>query len=158
MPMSSTATAGWSPIPTSASCCATPISQTCRRWPLHWPRPPPFPPPRAGEGQGGGRRIARAAWAARAMAAKPVWTAHAAIAPLGWTVFVELPLSEALAPLYGSALRSAGLLALALGLATLAALFLARRVTLPIRKVQGGAPRVRARGPDPQILTHTGEP
>jgi hypothetical protein len=37
-------------------------------------------------------------------------TAHAAIAPLGWTVFVELPLSVALAPLYGMAWRMAALL------------------------------------------------
>ena len=37
-------------------------------------------------------------------------TAHAAIAPLGWTVFVELPLSEAFAPLYGAALRTGLLL------------------------------------------------
>src|SRR5215471_4270291 len=73
-----------------------------------------------------------------------VLTAHATIAPLGWTVFVELPMSEALAPLYGSALRSAALLILALGLAALAALFLARRMTVPIRQLQVGAARIGA--------------
>ena len=34
--------------------------------------------------------------------------------PLGWLVFVEVPLGEAFAPLYGAALRSAVLLALGL--------------------------------------------
>ena len=86
-----------------------------------------------------------------------VLTAHAAIAPLGWTVFVELPLSEALAPLYGSALRTAALLALALVLATLAALFLARRMTVPIRELQAGAARIGAGELDRHIDIHTGD-
>jgi signal transduction histidine kinase len=88
---------------------------------------------------------------------KSVLTAHAAIAPLGWTVFVELPMSEALAPLYGSALRSAALLALALGLAALAALFLARRMTGPIRQLQAGAARIGAGELDRRIDIHTGD-
>ena len=86
-----------------------------------------------------------------------VLTAHAAIAPLGWTVFVELPLSEALAPLYGSALRTAALLALALVLATLAALLLARRMTVPIRELQAGAARIGAGELDRHIDIQTGD-
>src|SRR5262249_715653 len=85
-----------------------------------------------------------------------VLTAHAAIAPLGWTVFVELPMREALAPLYGSALRSTALLILALGLATLAALFLARRMTVPIRQLQAGAARSGAGELDRRNAIHTG--
>src|SRR5215472_4079832 len=88
---------------------------------------------------------------------KSVLTAHAAIASLGWTVFVELPMSEALAPLYGSALRSAALLALALGLAALAALFLARRMTVPIRQLQTGAARIGAGELDRRIDIRTGD-
>ena len=84
-------------------------------------------------------------------------TAHAAIAPLGWTVFVELPLNEALAPLYGSMLRTAALLALALVLATLAALLLARRMTVPIRQLQAGAARIGAGELDRHIDIHTGD-
>src|ERR1700757_52979 len=61
------------------------------------------------------------AMVAKGIDGNSVLTAHAAIAPLGWTVFVELPLNEALAPLYGSMLRTTALLALALVLATLAA-------------------------------------
>ncbi len=41
------------------------------------------------------------AMVAKGINGNSVLTAHAAIAPLGWTVFVELPLSEALASLYG---------------------------------------------------------
>jgi signal transduction histidine kinase len=88
---------------------------------------------------------------------KSVLTGHAAIAPLGWTVFVELPMSEALAPLYGSALRSVALLALALGLAALAALFLARRMTVPIRQLQAGAARIGAGELDRRIEIRTGD-
>ena len=84
-------------------------------------------------------------------------TAHAAIAPLGWTVFVELPLNEALAPLYGSVLRTAALLALALVLATLAALLLARRMTVPIRQLQAGAARIGAGELDRHIDIQTGD-
>ena len=94
---------------------------------------------------------------AKGVDSKPVLTAHAAIAPLGWTVFVELPLSEALAPLYGSMLRTAALLALALVLATLAALLLARRMTVPIRELQAGAARIGAGELDRHIDIHTGD-
>ena len=45
------------------------------------------------------------------LAGKKVLSAHAPIAPLGWCVFVEAPLSEAFAPLYGAALRTGLLLA-----------------------------------------------
>ena len=94
---------------------------------------------------------------AKGINGKPVLTAHAAIAPLGWTVFVELPLSEALAPLYGSALRTAALLALALVLATSAALLLARRMTVPIRQLQAGAARIGAGELDRHIDIQTGD-
>src|SRR5256714_8787584 len=43
---------------------------------------------------------------ARSLGDRSVLTAHAGIAALGWRVFVEVPLSEAFAPLYGAALRT----------------------------------------------------
>ena len=88
---------------------------------------------------------------------RSVLSAHAVIAPLGWLVFVEVPLREAFAPLYGAALRSALLLAFGLGLATLAALFLARRMTGPIRAMQEGAARIGAGDLDGRIDIHTGD-
>jgi hypothetical protein len=63
------------------------------------------PSPASGGGSGWGRPTDQAVMIAKGIDGKPVLTAHAAIAPLGWTVFVELPLSEALAPLYSSMLR-----------------------------------------------------
>src|SRR6202043_3868062 len=51
---------------------------------------------------------------ARGSDGRSVLSAHAAIAELGWLVFVELPLREALAPLFGAAWRTAALLVLGL--------------------------------------------
>ncbi len=53
-----------------------------------------------------------------------VLTAHAAITQLRWLVFVEVPLQEAFAPLYGAAWRTAILLIFGLIAATLTALLL----------------------------------
>jgi len=88
---------------------------------------------------------------------RSVLSAHAAIAPLGWLVFVEVPLREAFAPLYGAALRSAALLVLGLAGATLVALFLARRMTGPIREMQEGAARIGSGDLDRRIDIHTGD-
>ena len=71
-----------------------------------------------------------------------VLTAHAMIAPLGWLVFVELPIAEAYAPIYASILRAGALLAVALGLAGLAGLMLARRMVVPIEALQRSALRI----------------
>jgi GAF domain-containing protein/HAMP domain-containing protein len=84
-----------------------------------------------------------------------VLTAHAAIAPVGWRVFVEVPLAEAFAPLYGAALRTLVLLALGLVAATLVALVLARRMTGPIRAIEAGAARIGAGEFDRRIEIHT---
>ncbi len=118
---------------------------------------PSLPSPASGGGSGWGRPTDQAVMVAKGIDTKAVLTAHAAIAPLGWTVFVELPLNEALAPLYGSMLRTAALLAVALVLATLAALLLARRMTVPIRELQAGAARIGAGELDRHIDIHTGD-
>jgi hypothetical protein len=62
-----------------------------------------------------------------------VLAAHAAIAPLGWFVFVERPAADAYAPLRAPIIRSAVIFVLGLGLSILASLFLARRMVAPIR-------------------------
>ena len=51
---------------------------------------------------------------------REVLTAYAPVAPLGWLVFVELPIDEAYAPLYDSIQRSGALLFAGLALAFLA--------------------------------------
>jgi signal transduction histidine kinase/ActR/RegA family two-component response regulator len=73
---------------------------------------------------------------------KPVLSAYAAVTPLNWSIFVELPIAEAYAPLYNSITRSAGLLLAALALAFFASLLFARRMVVPIRALQEGTMRI----------------
>jgi len=73
---------------------------------------------------------------------KRVLSAYAAVTPLNWLVFVELPINEAYAPLYNSITRSAGLLLAALALAFFASLLFARQMIVPIRALQEGAMRI----------------
>jgi signal transduction histidine kinase len=70
-----------------------------------------------------------------------VLTASAPISPLGWTMFVELPVKEAYASLYQALQRLAILLALASIFAVLAGVFLARRMVVPIQALRAGAER-----------------
>src|SRR5438034_11714635 len=86
-----------------------------------------------------------------------VLTAHALIPQLGWRVFVEAPLSEALAPLYYAAIRTGLLLVFGLVAAALVALLLARRMTGPIRAIAEGAERIGAGDLGRRIEVHTGD-
>jgi signal transduction histidine kinase len=111
----------------------------------------------AAEAEAQNDQIAPPAMVARNLGGERVLTAHAVITPLGWTVFVELPLREAMAPLYATAWRNAAILAVAIGLATLAAMFLARRMVGPIRLLQAGAARIGAGELDRRLDIHTGD-
>jgi signal transduction histidine kinase len=71
-----------------------------------------------------------------------VLTATAPIAPLGWTMFVELPVEEAYASLYAALQRLAIVLAGASIFAVLAGIFLARRMVGPIQVLRAGAERI----------------
>src|SRR5207237_8658739 len=86
-----------------------------------------------------------------------VLTAQAAITPTGWRVFVEVPLREAFAPLYGASWRTALLLLFGLIAATLVALVLARRMTGPIQAIAAGAERFGSGELDRRIEVHTGD-
>ena len=86
-----------------------------------------------------------------------VLAAHAAIAPLGWLVFVERPAADAYAPLRAPIVRSAVIFVLGLLLSILASLFLARRMVAPIRVLQQGAERIGAGRLDQPIELHTGD-
>ena len=88
---------------------------------------------------------------------RQVLTASAPISPLGWWVFVEQPLGEALAPLYASAYRTVGLLVAGVALSVLASLLLARRMTTPIHALQAGAARIGAGALDQRIDVKTGD-
>jgi signal transduction histidine kinase len=78
---------------------------------------------------------------ARNIQGEEVLTASAPIAPLGWTMFVELPVEEAYASLYAALQRLAVVLAGASIFAVLAGIFLARRMVGPIQALRAGAER-----------------
>ncbi len=88
---------------------------------------------------------------------RQVLITHADISPTGWMVLVEQPLEEVFAPLYGSLLRSASLLAVGLALAIVASLLLARRMVAPIRSLEAGAALVGAGALDHRIALKTGD-
>jgi GAF domain-containing protein/HAMP domain-containing protein len=100
---------------------------------------------------------AREVTVAQDFAGRQVLTASAPIAPLGWWVFVEQPLGEALAPLYASAFRTVGLLLAGVALSVLASLLLARRIATPIQALEAGAARIGAGALDQRIDVKTGD-
>ena len=73
-----------------------------------------------------------------------VLAAHAKIPPLNWTVFVEQPRAEAIAPLVASIARNAIILVVALALAVTAGVVAARRMVGPIDELRRGAQRFGA--------------
>ena len=88
---------------------------------------------------------------------RKVLTAHAPILPLGWLVFVDLPVREAFAPIYSYLFRTAVLLLVGLGMSVLASLFLARKMVMPIKALQAGAARIGAGALDQRIEVRTGD-
>jgi signal transduction histidine kinase len=90
-------------------------------------------------------------------AGRQVLTASAPVSPLGWWVFVEQPLDEALASLYASAYRTIALLLAGVALSVLASLVLARRMATPIHALQAGAARIGAGALDQRIDVKTGD-
>lgn len=86
-----------------------------------------------------------------------VLSADAPIRRVGWLVFVQSPVSEALAPVYRSLYQALALLALGLVLATVAGTFLARRMVVPIRRLQRGAERLGSGDLSQRISIQTGD-
>jgi signal transduction histidine kinase len=76
------------------------------------------------------------------IAGHKVLTAYAPVKPLGWFVFVEIPIEEAYAPLYQSIERMGYVLLGALALAFIAGMFLAGRMVVPIQALRAGAARI----------------
>jgi signal transduction histidine kinase len=86
-----------------------------------------------------------------------VLTTYAPIPPLGWLVFVELPVDEAYRPLYDTIGRMGLLLLAALGLAFLAGMLLARTMVGPIQALQAGAARIGSGDLSQRISIKTGD-
>jgi signal transduction histidine kinase len=88
---------------------------------------------------------------------REVLTASAPIGTLGWLVFVDLPLSEALQPVYAALERTAFVLAGGLLFAGLAGVWLARRMVIPIRALATGAARIGGGDLDHRIEVSSGD-
>ncbi|SDN14924.1 Signal transduction histidine kinase regulating C4-dicarboxylate transport system [Methylobacterium phyllostachyos] len=86
-----------------------------------------------------------------------VLAAHAAIPRVGWIVFVQLPLREAMDPLIESVIQTVALMGLGVLLASVAGTFLARRMVVPIRQLQDGAERFGAGDLSERIVIRTGD-
>src|SRR5258707_6585250 len=86
-----------------------------------------------------------------------VLTASAPIAPLGWTMFVELPVEEAYASLYAALQRLAIVLTAASVFAVLAGIFLGRRMVGPVPGLLAGAARIGGGGVGQRIFITGGE-
>jgi signal transduction histidine kinase len=94
---------------------------------------------------------------ARDLQGRQVLTAYAAIAPLGWLVFVEQPLVEAFEGIRASIIRAGVLILLGVGLSVLASLVLARRMVKPIQALQAGAARIGTGELGHRIQVRTGD-
>ena len=86
-----------------------------------------------------------------------VLTAYAVAPRTRWIVFVQQPLSEALASVTTSLLQTLALLGLGLLLALTAGGLLARRMVVPIRRLQQGAEKLGAGDLTQRLDIHTGD-
>ncbi|MBM3526269.1 MAG: HAMP domain-containing protein, partial [Alphaproteobacteria bacterium] len=86
-----------------------------------------------------------------------VFSAAAGIPQLGWFVFVETPVNEALAPLYDTLKRTGLLLALGLAVAGLGGVLFARRMLIPVRALAAGAAKLGSGELSHRIEVRTGD-
>jgi signal transduction histidine kinase len=86
-----------------------------------------------------------------------VLTAYAVAPRANWIVFVQSPLAEALAPVYRSLLQTVALLGLGLFLALIVGSLLARRMVVPIRRLQRGAEQLGAGDLSQRLDIRTGD-
>ena len=98
-----------------------------------------------------------AAEVARSLDGAAVLTAYAIAPKTHWAVFVEQPISEALAAAYGALARALFLLGLGLALAVVTGVALARRMAAPIRLLQAGAERLGAGDLKQRLDIRTGD-
>src|SRR5271168_4136439 len=107
--------------------------------------------------QNGGDTTSESLQGAKNIQGQEVLTASAPIAPLRWTMFVELPVEEAYASLYAALQRLALVLAAASIFAVLAGIFLARRMVGPIQALSAGAERIGGGDFAQRISIHSGD-
>jgi signal transduction histidine kinase len=100
---------------------------------------------------------ANTATVARNLKDQRVLTAHVTIPSLRWTVFVELPLEEAFAPLEASVRRTVLLELVGIVLSVIVSLILARTMVKPIRALQAGAAQFGEGNLTGRIAVRTGD-
>ena len=100
---------------------------------------------------------AGAAEIARGFDGDPVLTAYAVAPKARWIVFVQQPLTEALASVTRSLVQTLALLGLGLLLALIVGGLLARRLVVPIRRLQEGAERLGAGDLSQRLDIRTGD-
>ncbi|HTK93581.1 MAG TPA: GAF domain-containing protein [Verrucomicrobiae bacterium] len=88
---------------------------------------------------------------------REVLSAHSTIAPLGWVVFVDQPLEEALEPLRASARRTGLLVVAGILLSIAVSALLARRMARPIQVLQESAAKIGAGDLAHQIELRSGD-
>jgi len=88
---------------------------------------------------------------------REVLTAHSTITPLGWVVFVDQPLEEALEPLRASARRTGLLVVAGILLSIAVSALLARRMARPIQVLQESAAKIGAGDLGHQIDLRSGD-
>jgi signal transduction histidine kinase/CheY-like chemotaxis protein len=91
------------------------------------------------------------------LAGQSVLVSHVQIPNVGWTVFVERPLTEVYAPLIASLARTGGILLLVCVMGVGAAVLLGRRVVGPIEVLRRGAARLEAGELDARLELKTGD-
>jgi signal transduction histidine kinase/CheY-like chemotaxis protein len=114
-----------------------------------------LPQVRSARGKGEPERALNVA--ATDLAGRRVLSASAKASPLEWLVFVELPESEAYAPLYADVARSALVFLLGLTLAAIAAAIVARRMVQPVELLTRGAAEIGAGVLHHRIEIRTGD-
>ena len=114
---------------------------------------------RSGEPTGSGNATPHVGSAqfATALDGGVVLTAYAVAPRTHWIVFVQQPLSEALAPAYRAAWRTLALIGLGLLLALISGGLLARRMVVPIRRLQEGAEKLGAGDLSQRLDIRTGD-
>jgi signal transduction histidine kinase/CheY-like chemotaxis protein len=91
------------------------------------------------------------------LSGRTVLSVYSRITPLGWRVFVELPINEAFAAIYSSMASLALLLLTWLTCAFVAALLLSRRMAIPIQTLMLGAERIGSGDLDQKLTIRTGD-
>lgn len=105
----------------------------------------------------GGAGITGAGLSTTDIEGRRVLSVIAAVPDLDWSVVVDLPESEAFAPIYASILRSLMLLAAALVVAVLVGIALSRKLVAPIKALGAGAARIGQGELDERIDIRTGD-